>query len=141
MECGTDPFVSQYLTFKLDPELFAVDIGRVREVLEFTSMTRVPRTPEFMRGVINLRGNVVPAVDMRLKLGLSKTEMKVDTCVVISEIVIGGKRKVLGVLVDSVQEVIDLDASNIAPPVQMGRCVDSAVLRGMGPPDQTTSSV
>jgi purine-binding chemotaxis protein CheW len=123
---------SQYLTFKLDQELFAVDIGKVREVLEFTTMTKVPRMPAFMRGVINLRGNVVPVVDMRLKLGLSMTEKTVDTCVVISEVAVDGERTVLGALVDSVQEVIDLDESSVAPPPHMGSRVDSAVIRGMG---------
>lgn len=123
---------SQYLTFKLDQELFAVDIAKVREVLEFTTMTKVPRTPDFMRGVINLRGNVVPVVDMRLKLGLTMTEKTVDTCVVISEVAVDGERTVLGALVDSVQEVIDLDASHVSPPPHMGSRIDASVIRGMG---------
>jgi purine-binding chemotaxis protein CheW len=123
---------SQYLTFKLDEELFAVDIGKVREVLEFTTMTKVPRTPDFMRGVINLRGNVVPVVDMRLKLGLTMTVKTVDTCVVISEVSVDGERTVLGALVDSVQEVIDLDAGNVAPPPHLGSRIDASVIRGMG---------
>jgi len=123
---------SQYLTFKLDHELFAVDIGKVREVLEFTTMTKVPRTPDFMRGVINLRGNVVPVVDMRLKLGLTMTVKTVDTCVVISEVAVDGERTVLGALVDSVQEVIDLDSGNVAPPPHLGSRIDASVIRGMG---------
>jgi len=135
MEATTASSTAQYLTFKLDQELFAVDIAKVREVLEFTSMTKVPRTPDFMRGVINLRGNVVPVVDMRLKLGLSMTEKTVDTCVVISEVAVDGESTVLGALVDSVQEVIDLDASNVAPPPHMGSRVDTAVIRGMGKRD------
>jgi len=136
MEATTASSTAQYLTFKLDQELFAVDIAKVREVLEFTSMTKVPRTPDFMRGVINLRGNVVPVVDMRLKLGLSITEKTVDTCVVISEVAVDGESTVLGALVDSVQEVIDLDASNVAPPPHMGSRVDTAVIRGMGKRDE-----
>jgi purine-binding chemotaxis protein CheW len=132
MESSVAHSTSQYLAFKLDQELFAVDIDKVREVLEFTSVTKVPRTPEFMRGVINLRGIVVPVVDMRLKLGLPMTEKTVNTCVVISEVAIDGERTVLGALVDSVQEVIELDASNIAPPPRMGNRVDTAVIRGMG---------
>jgi purine-binding chemotaxis protein CheW len=136
MEATTASSTAQYLTFKLDQELFAVDIAKVREVLEFTSMTKVPRTPDFMRGVINLRGNVVPVVDMRLKLGLSMTEKTVDTCVVISEVDVDGESTVLGALVDSVQEVIDLDASNVAPPPHMGSRVDTAVIRGMGKRDE-----
>ena len=136
MEATTASSTAQYLTFKLDQELFAVDIAKVREVLEFTSMTKVPRTPDFMRGVINLRGNVVPVVDMRLKLGLSITEKTVDTCIVISEVAVDGESTVLGALVDSVQEVIDLDASNVAPPPHMGSRVDTAVIRGMGKRDE-----
>ena len=135
MESQNASSTSQYLTFKLDQELFAVDIGKVREVLEFTTMTKVPRMPDFMRGVINLRGNVVPVVDMRLKLGLTMTEKTVDTCVVISEVAIDGERTVLGALGDSVQEVIDLDASNVSPPPHMGSRVDAAVIRGMGKRD------
>ncbi len=127
---------SQYLTFKLDRELFAVDIGKVREVLEFTTMTKVPRTPDFMRGVINLRGNVVPVVDMRLKLGLTMTEKTVDTCVVISEVSVDGENTVLGALVDSVQEVLDLDASQVAPPPHLGSRIDASVIRGMGRRDE-----
>jgi purine-binding chemotaxis protein CheW len=135
METQSASSTSQYLTFKLDQELFAVDIGKVREVLEFTTMTKVPRTPDFMRGVINLRGNVVPVVDMRLKLGLSVTEKTVDTCVVISEVSVDGETTVLGALVDSVQEVIDLDASHVAPPPHLGSRIDAAVIRGMGKRD------
>jgi len=127
--------ISQYLTFKLDQELFAVEIGKVREVLELSTLTKVPRTPEFMRGVINLRGNVVPVVDVRLKLGLGMTDKTVDTCVVISEVAVDGESTVLGALVDSVQEVIDLDANHLAPPPHLGSRVDSSVIRGMGKRD------
>jgi purine-binding chemotaxis protein CheW len=126
---------SQYLTFKLDQELYAVDIAKVREVLEFTAVTKVPRTPDFMRGVINLRGNVVPVVDMRLKLGLTQTEKTVNTCVVITEVDVDGEKTVLGALADSVQEVIELDAGQIVPPPRMGTRIDTEVIRGMGKRD------
>src|SRR5512137_294537 len=96
---------TQYLTFKLGDEVFALDIAKVREVLDFTSVTKVPRTPEFMRGVINLRGNVVPVVDMRLKFGLTRTEKTVNTCIIITEIVVDSETTVLGAMADSVQEV------------------------------------
>lgn len=135
MESQAATAISQYLTFKLDQELFAVEIGRVREVLEFSTMTKVPRTPDFMRGVINLRGNVVPVVDVRLKLGLGMTDKTVETCVVISEIAVDGERTVLGALVDSVQEVIDLDVNHLAPPPHLGSRIDSSVIRGMGKRD------
>lgn len=127
---------TQFLTFKLDQELFAMEVSRVREVLEFNKITRVPRTPNYMRGVINLRGNVVPVVDLRLKLGLEATQMTVDTCVVISEIAIDGETTVLGALVDSVQEVIDLEASNVAPPPRLGKQVDTTAVRAMGKRDE-----
>jgi purine-binding chemotaxis protein CheW len=74
---------SQYLTFKLEDEVFALDIAKVREVLDFTLIAKVPQTPDFMLGVINLRGTVVPVVDMRLKFGMTRTETTVNTCIII----------------------------------------------------------
>ena len=93
---------TQYLTFTLSDEVFALDISKVREVLDFTTVARVPRTPDFMLGVINLRGSVVPVVDMRLKFGMSATERSVNTCIIIVEIEIDGEITILGALVDSV---------------------------------------
>jgi len=122
----------QYLTFRLDRELFAVDIAKVHEVLEYSSVTKVPRTPDFMRGVINLRGNVVPVVDMRLKLGLSQIERTVDTCVIITEVALDGETTVVGALADAVQEVIGLDDTDILPPPRMGTCIDLDLIRGVG---------
>ena len=127
--------VAQYLTFTLDKEQFAVDISKVREVLEFTSVTKVPRTPEFMRGVINLRGSVVPVVDLRLKFGLSRTEQSIDTCVIITEVESKGEKLVLGALADSVQEVIELEPGSIEPPPRLGTRVNLDFIRGMGKRD------
>jgi purine-binding chemotaxis protein CheW len=129
--------VSQYLTFSLDKEQFAVDISKVREVLEFSSVTKVPRTPDFMRGVINLRGSVVPVIDLRLKLGLSRTEATIDTCVIIIEVDAQGEHLVLGALADSVQEVIDLDQKNIEPPPRIGTRVSIDFIRGIGKRDES----
>ncbi len=123
---------SQYLTFTLDQEKYAVEIAKVREVLEFTTVNRIPRTPEFMRGMINLRGNIVPVIDLRLKLGLSRTERTVDTCIVITEVNVDGEPVVLGALADSVQEVIELDGGNVSAPPKMGTRVDTQFIRGMG---------
>jgi purine-binding chemotaxis protein CheW len=83
---------AQYLTFMLEDEIFALDISKVREVLDFTTITKVPRTPEFMCGVINLRGIVVPVVDMRLKFGMSRTEKTLNTCIIIVEVMVTEKR-------------------------------------------------
>ena len=106
----------QYLTFRLAEEIFALDIAQVREVLDYTQITRVPRMPDFMRGVINLRGSVVPVMDLRLKFGMDGTQRTVNTCIIIAEVVLDGERSVLGALADSVQEVIDLEVSQIEPP-------------------------
>ena len=123
---------TQYLTFKLEEEIFALDISKVREVLDFTSITKVPRTPEFMRGVINLRGNVVPVVDMRLKFGMTKTENTVNTCIIIVEIHLDGETTVLGALADAVQEVIELGSGQIEPAPKIGTRLKTDFIQGMG---------
>ncbi len=125
----------QYLTFKLEDEVFALDIAKVREVLDFTAVTKVPGTPDFMLGVINLRGSVVTVVDMRLKLGKSRTETTVNTCVIIVEIEIDGEVTVLGALADSVQEVMDLDQDQIEPPPRIGARLNTRFIKGMGKRD------
>jgi purine-binding chemotaxis protein CheW len=126
---------TQYLTFRLSDEVFAVDIGKVREVLDFTTVTKVPQTPEFMRGVINLRGSVVPVVDMRLKFGMAATEKTVNTCVIIVEITVDGEKTVLGAMADSVQEVIDLEPDKIEPPPRIGTKLNTEFIQGMGKRD------
>jgi purine-binding chemotaxis protein CheW len=126
---------TQYLTFKLEEEVFALDIGKVREVLDFTSITKVPRTPEFMRGVINLRGSVVPVVDLRLKFGMSKTEKTVNTCIIIVEVTVDEETTVLGALADSVQEVLDLEPGHIEPAPKIGTRLNTEFIKGMGKRD------
>jgi len=126
---------TQYLTYKLGDETFALDITKVREVLDFTTVTKVPRTPEFMRGVINLRGSVVPVVDLRLKFGMTKTENSVNTCIIITEVTVDGDTTVLGCLADSVQEVLDLDEEHIAPAPRIGTKLRTEFIRGMGKRD------
>jgi purine-binding chemotaxis protein CheW len=123
---------TQYLTFKLDEEVFALDISKVREVLDYTNITKVPRTPEFMRGVINLRGSVVPVVDLRLKLGMTQTEKTVNTCIIITEVTVDDETVVLGVLADSVQEVVDLEPGQIEPAPKIGTKLRTDFIKGMG---------
>ncbi len=122
----------QYLTFKLEEEVFALDISKVREVLDYTTVTKVPQTPDFMLGVINLRGSVVPVVDMRLKFGMTKTETTVNTCIIIVEIDLDGEVTILGALADSVQEVMELDPDQIEPPPRIGTRLKTKFIRGMG---------
>ncbi|MBI9090444.1 MAG: chemotaxis protein CheW [Desulfobacterium sp.] len=122
----------QYLTFMLDEETYAIDIKQVREVLDFTEVTRVPRMPDFMRGVINLRGGVVPVVDLRLKFAMPATEKTVDTCIIIMEVIIDGNTALLGALADSVQEVLDLEPDQIEPAPKIGTRLRTDFIRGMG---------
>jgi len=122
----------QYLSFTLDRELFALDIAKVREVLDYTKITRVPGMPAFMLGVINLRGSVVPVIDMRLKFNLSREEKTVNTCIVIVEISLENENTVVGALVDSVQEVFELDPSQIEPPPKIGVKLKTEFIKGMG---------
>jgi purine-binding chemotaxis protein CheW len=123
---------TQYLTFRLEDELFALDIGKVREVLDFTSITKVPQTPDYMRGVINLRGSVVPVVDLRLKFGMTIAEKTVNTCVIIVEVELGGEKVVMGAMADAVQEVLDLEPDQIEPPPRIGTKLNIEFIRGMG---------
>lgn len=128
--------VAQYLSFTLDGEAFATGISRVREVLEHTSITPVPRTPLFMKGVINLRGNVVPIIDMRMLFGMDTGEITVDTCIIIVEVDIDGQRTMLGALTDSVQEVIDLGSEQMEPAPSLGTRVDNDFIKAMGKTDE-----
>ena len=124
--------LDQYLTFTLDGEAFALNIASVREVLEFTTITRVPGAPEYMRGVINLRGQAVPVADLRLKFGLSRTEQTVDTCIVITEMHVSGEHLVIGILADSVREVLELGRGQVEPPPRFGTRLNTEFIRGMG---------
>ena len=127
--------VNQYLTFTLGEELFALNINSVKEVLEHTKITKVPRTPEYMCGVINLRGHAVPIVDLRLKFGMEKGDLTVNTCLIIVEVGQAGESVALGALVDSVREVIDLTGDEVEPAPKMGTAIDTDFIRGMAKQD------
>lgn len=122
----------QYLTFKLGNEVFAIDVAGVREVLDWTEITAIPRTPAFMSGVINLRGSVVPVVDLRLCFEMSQTEKTHNTCIVVVEVNLEGEPFVLGALADAVEEVLDLDPEQIQPPPRIGSQIRTEFIRGMG---------
>ncbi len=123
---------NQYLTFKLDNEVFGLAIDKVREVLDFTTITRVPQTPAYMRGVINLRGSVVPVIDLHQKFGLSQTEQTVNTCIVIVETMMEDEITILGALADSVQEVLNIEPDQIEPAPKIGTKLKTEFIRGMG---------
>ena len=135
MSAETITKTNQYLTFGLSSEVFAVEVGKVREILDYTTITKVPRTPEFMRGVINVRGSVVPVVDLRLKFGMTQTERTLGTCIIVLEIAVEGETIVLGALADSVQEVIELEPEQIEPAPRIGVRVRNEFIRGMGKTD------
>lgn len=124
--------VLQHLSFKLKKETFAFEISQVREVLDFTEVTKIPGTPPFMRGVLNLRGNVVPVIDLQLKFGMGRTEKSTNTCVIIVEVTVEGEVTQVGALADSVQEVLDLDSKEIEPPPKIGMNMESKFIMGMG---------
>jgi len=132
MRGGTVSETTQYLTFNLEDELFSLEIARVREVLDYTIITKVPRMPDYMQGVINLRGGVVPVVDLRTKFGMPAGDVTVNTCIIIVEAMVDGDMLILGLLADSVQEVLDLDGESIKPAPRIGTKLDTGFIKGMG---------
>lgn len=122
----------QYLTFTLGGEVFAMDIRTVREIIQHASMTTVPLMPDFVRGVINLRGAVVPVIDLQSRFGRPKAQIGKKTCVVIFDASQEGERIELGLMVDSVSEVVDIAASDIEPPPQFGASIQREFIKGMG---------
>ncbi len=127
-----DSSLSQFLSFKLDEEIFAVDVACVREVLEMPDITKIPRMPGYMRGVINLRSSVVPVIDLRQKFNLPEVEYTVDTCIIVLEVEFDGENLTIGAIADSVQEVTDMAKSEIEPPPKIGARLDTGFLVGMG---------
>jgi purine-binding chemotaxis protein CheW len=117
--------------------VFALNIATVREVLEMLSITKRPRTPDFMRGVINLRGHAVPVVDLRLKFGMQRKEDTVNTCIIIVEVNVEGQSVIMGAVADSVREVFEMRPDQIDPPPRMGTSIDTAYILGMGKQDDS----
>ena len=121
----------QYLTFKLGDEMFALDVSQVREILDVTTITKVPRSPGFMRGVINVRGNVVPVVDLRMKFDMAQTQQTLDTRIVVMEIALDGELTTIGTLADAVHNVMDIDSASIEPPPKIGGKWNSDFIKGI----------
>jgi len=122
----------QYLTFLLADEMFAVGIQRVREIIEYGNVTTVPMMPRFVRGVINLRGSVVPVIDLSARFGRGVSDIHRRTCVVIVEIEHEGAQQELGVVVDAVSEVLDIPQSEIEPAPAFGARIRADFISGMG---------
>ncbi len=136
MSVETITEAGQYLTFTLDAEIYAIRITQVREVLDLAKITKVPRMPEFMRGVINLRGGVVPVIDLRLKFNIGIGEDTVDTCIIILEISIDDEVAIIGAIADSVKEVITLEPDQIEPAPKIGTRLQTDFISGMSKKDE-----
>lgn len=123
--------LSSFLTFRLGDELFAANVSKVLEILEIPKVTKVPRSPAFMRGVVNLRGNVLPVIDTRNKFGLPFTEDTVNSCILVLSIDLEGKEIILGAIVDEVQEVLEIDFNTIQSVPTVGAKYKTEFIEGM----------
>jgi len=123
--------LNSYLSFNLGEEEFAAHVSKVLNILEMTKITEVPKAPEYMKGVINLRGTVLPVVDTRIKFGMAPTEYTTNTCIVVMEVEMEGDMVQVGALVDSVQAVLEIDDSQIQPPPSIGSKYKSEFISGM----------
>jgi purine-binding chemotaxis protein CheW len=129
---NSDKGGAQFLTFLLGDEVFAMDIRTVREIIQVGPMTAVPLMPAFVRGVINLRGAVVPVIDLHARFGRRAAQLGKKSCIVIFDALRNGERVELGLLVDAVSEVIDIAADAIEPPPNFGTAVRRDFIQGMG---------
>jgi len=125
----------QYLTFRLEDEIFAVNVNHVHEVLDWTSITVVPRSPEYMRGVINVRGSVVPVADLRLKFSMTETRKTIHTRIIVMELSIEQEPTILGIMADAVKEVIELSPEQIENPPKVGSRWRTEYIHGIGKRD------
>jgi purine-binding chemotaxis protein CheW len=132
----SDNTTQQYLTFGLGGEVFALETGSVREVIELVPVTRIPKTPPFMRGVINLRGHAVPVVDLRIKFDMPQVKDTVNTCIIIVDVEVEGENCHMGAIVDSVREVFEMGSDQINPPPRMGTAIRADFIKGMGKQDE-----
>lgn len=122
----------QYLTFMLSGELFAIGILCIKEIIEYNGLTKVPMMPECIRGVINLRGSVVPVLDLAVRFGKKSGEITKKTCIVIIEIISSEDRHDMGVVVDAVNAVLEIPRSEIEPPPAFGARIRTDFIEGMG---------
>jgi purine-binding chemotaxis protein CheW len=127
----TEQSVQQYLTFMIGGEEYAVSLLKVKEIIEYDTVTEIPKTPEWVRGVINLRGNVVPVIDLAVKFRLAASVAGKLTCIVITEVECEGEPTIMGVMADSVRQVIDLRPEDIEVPPTFGTRVKVDYLLGM----------
>jgi purine-binding chemotaxis protein CheW len=124
--------INQYLTFILGAETFAIGILGIKEIIEYSTLTDVPMMPSYVRGVINLRGAVVPVIDLSVRFGRASAPVTKRTCIVILEVIANAERQVIGIVVDAVNEVLDIPASDVEPPPAFGAGISTDFILGMG---------
>ncbi len=122
----------KYLTFALGPEEYGLEILKVREIIGYMEITAVPQTPYHVKGVINLRGQVIPVIDLRTKFGMETAEITEQSCIIVVEISQESRNFSTGIVVDHVQEVLDIDGQDIEEAPQFGSSVDTSFILGMG---------
>jgi purine-binding chemotaxis protein CheW len=132
MEDGAKTQAGQFLTFQLAEEFYGIRILKVHEIVGLMPVTRVPRTPGFVRGVVNLRGRIIPVVDLRLKFDLEARTDSERTCIIVVQVALGDRPVTMGILVDAVSEVVDIADGQIEPPPAFGTSVDTAFILGLG---------
>ncbi|NMC59529.1 MAG: chemotaxis protein CheW [Candidatus Methanofastidiosa archaeon] len=123
--------VQSFLSFRLGNEVFAISVFKVLNILEMSPITKVPQAPDFIKGVINLRGNVLPVIDLRIKFGMEPVEKTIDTCIIVLDIKVDNDQTLVGIQVDAVKEVLALSDSQIEPPPTIGTKYSNVFIQGM----------
>jgi purine-binding chemotaxis protein CheW len=131
MEQEKQTETKSYLTFKLGEEQFGVHVSQVLNILEMASLTKVPKSPDYMKGVINLRGQVLPVIDTRLKFGMEETEYTHNTCIIVMDLEMEGETVDIGAIVDEVISVVEIKESQVEPPPSIGANYKSDFIYGM----------
>ncbi len=129
---GGIPHGGKFLTFQLEGEVFGLEILKVQEIMGLISITRVPKTPAFIRGVINLRGKVIPVVDLRLKFGMCHKDDTDRSCIIVVQVSRDGRQITMGTIVDEVSEVLDIQSGQIENAPEFGAAVDTTFILGIG---------
>lgn len=122
---------SQYLTFSLAEEEYGVDILRVQEIKGWTPVTRIPNTPDYMRGVLNMRGTIVPIIDLRMRFNLDEAQYTPTTVVIVLSVMAGDRKRILGVVVDGVSDVVSVSADDIKATPDFGTAVNTEFIQGL----------
>jgi purine-binding chemotaxis protein CheW len=137
MSTQVETKVNSYLSFRIGSEVFAANVKNVLNILEMSNITKVPKSPSYMKGVINLRGTVLPVIDSRIKFGIQETEITTNTCIIVLELHTGENPILVGAIVDAVKEVLEIDDSEILPPPSIGANFRTEYLKGMAQADES----